>query len=116
MVARSCCLRLAYRRCSACLPSHRPPGSGVRNRTPSRKKSFWRRLVTSGSRSEGRLSVKSNHLAAPRLKAGAFLRSTLRFAASPDTGRARKVLRASLLYLPGLLAALIADRIVHGIK
>lgn len=42
-----------------------------------------------------------------------FARSTFRFGAAPSFERARKVLRASLVYLPGLLAALLLDRSIH---
>jgi protoheme IX farnesyltransferase len=41
-----------------------------------------------------------------------FLHSTLRFLQRPGHAPARRVLRASLVYLPGLLVTLIADRAV----
>jgi protoheme IX farnesyltransferase len=41
-----------------------------------------------------------------------FLRASLGFVGSATTGQARRVLRASLLYLPALLALLLADGLV----
>ena len=42
---------------------------------------------------------------------GGFLASAVAFARASSTGQARRVLRASLLYLPGLLALLLLDRL-----
>jgi protoheme IX farnesyltransferase len=50
------------------------------------------------------------YLAGALLLGAYFLDSTLRFRRERSAGRARRVLRASLVYLPGLLAVLIADR------
>lgn len=44
-----------------------------------------------------------------------FTRSTLAFQADRSVALARRVLRASLLYLPGLLLALLLDRAVHAL-
>jgi protoheme IX farnesyltransferase len=43
-----------------------------------------------------------------------FLYSTLGFAGCPSVTRARRVLRASLVYLPGLLALLLLDSLSSG--
>jgi protoheme IX farnesyltransferase len=43
------------------------------------------------------------------LLGAAFLASAAAFSRAPSQGRARRVLRASLLYLPGLLLLLILD-------
>jgi protoheme IX farnesyltransferase len=40
-----------------------------------------------------------------------FLLTAARFARSPDDGRAKQVLRASLVYLPLLLVLLVLDRL-----
>src|SRR5262249_15045263 len=40
-----------------------------------------------------------------------FLMAAVRFARSPDDGRARQALRASLVYLPLLLVLLVLDRL-----
>ncbi|MFO0843127.1 MAG: heme o synthase [Gemmataceae bacterium] len=42
-----------------------------------------------------------------------FAGSTFRFGAGPSVLQARRVLRASLVYLPGLLLALLLDRSIH---
>ncbi len=42
-----------------------------------------------------------------------FIRSTIYFAVSPTVEQARRVLRASLIYLPGLLFVLFVDRSIH---
>jgi heme o synthase len=44
-----------------------------------------------------------------------FLRPTLAFGREPSTQTARRVLRASLVYLPGLLLVLLLDRSVHAL-
>lgn len=44
-----------------------------------------------------------------------FAASTFRFGAKPSLGQARRVLRASLVYLPGLLLALLLDRLIPGL-
>jgi protoheme IX farnesyltransferase len=50
------------------------------------------------------------YLAGALLLGAYFLNSALRFQRERSVGRARRALRASLVYLPGLLAALVADR------
>jgi heme O synthase-like polyprenyltransferase len=42
-----------------------------------------------------------------------FLRSTWSFAALPTEARARKVLHASLIYLPAILALLVGERLIR---
>jgi protoheme IX farnesyltransferase len=54
------------------------------------------------------------YLAGALLLGIGFLACVVRFSYRRSLTRARVVLRASLIYLPGLLTLLVMDRIVHG--